>query len=285
MQRIRYSRYFRSIFIILDVIVIAGVFVYFFLQNNDTLFGEDQWEQNVLSLALLTFFWILLSNRTKLYSIARNITYTIYLERLVTHILIFIFGVVLLGKVSNNNFLKQDRAFIGLSLFFLLFIIKTTLFFALKYVRTLGLNFRNVMFLSDDSSTEILKSILAERKDYGFKIHNYPLDNYNDFNKLTTYWKEKGIHTMYLSSETNAFLKEQEVEIYRLAETHQVRISLIPSIIENNFFQYDLGYIETQPILVRSKFPFSESFFRGSISREWSSLEISWLILFRSTAI
>ena len=153
MQRIRYSRYFRSIFILIDVIVIAGVFVYFFLRTNDKLFAEETWEQNVLSITLLTFFWILLSNRTRLYSIARNITYTIYLERLVTHILIFIFGVILLGKVSNNDFLKQDRTLIAISLFSLLFFIKTILFFALKYVRTLGLNFRNIMFISDDSST------------------------------------------------------------------------------------------------------------------------------------
>lgn len=277
MQRIRYSRYFKSIFILLDVFVIAGVFVYFFLRTNDRLFAEETWEQNVLSITLLSFFWILLSNRTRLYSIARNITYTIYLERLVTHIFIFIFGVILLGKVSNNDFLKQDRTLIALSLFSLLFFIKTILFFALKYVRTLGLNYRNIMFISDDSSTEILKRILEDRKDYGFKIHNYPDQDYTNYEKLTAFWKEKGIHTMYLSAETNTFLKEQEVEIFRLAEIHQVRISLIPSIIKNNFFQYDLGYIETQPILVRSKFPLD--FFTNSLLKRTFDIVFSLLIL------
>ncbi|WP_312818459.1 exopolysaccharide biosynthesis polyprenyl glycosylphosphotransferase [Kaistella carnis] len=277
MQRIRYSRYFKSIFILLDVFVIAGVFVYFFLRTNDRLFAEETWEQNVLSITLLSFFWILLSNRTRLYSIARNITYTIYLERLVTHIFIFIFGVILLGKVSNNDFLKQDRTLIALSLFSLLFFIKTILFFALKYVRTLGLNYRNIMFISDDSSTEILKRILEDRKDYGFKIHNYPDQDYTNYEKLTAFWKEKGIHTMYLSAEKNTFLKEQEVEIFRLAEIHQVRISLIPSIIKNKFFQYDLGYIETQPILVRSKFPLD--FFTNSLLKRTFDIVFSLLIL------
>jgi putative colanic acid biosynthesis UDP-glucose lipid carrier transferase len=255
MQRIRYSRYFKTGFILIDVIVIAAVFVFFFLRNHSNLFAEETSEQNVLSIALLTFFWILLSGRTKLYSVARNITYTIYLERLVTHILIFIFGVMLLAKVSNNDFLKQDRSLIALSLFFLLFIIKSTLFFALKYIRTLGLNYRNVMFLSDDSSTEILKNILTERKDYGFKIHNYSRDDRFEFDKLVAFWKENGIHTMYVSSDPSTFQNGQEHEVYKLAEMHQVRISLIPSIVKNSFFQYDLGYIETQPILVRSKFP------------------------------
>ena len=255
MQRIRYSRYFKTIFILIDIVVIAAVFVYFFLRNNDHLFAEENSEQNILSIVLLIFYWVLLSSRTKLYSIARNITYTIYLERLITHIFIFIFGVILLAKVSNNDFLKQDRFLIALTLFFLLFLIKSTLFFTLKYIRTKGLNFRNIMFLSADSSSEILKNIFAERKDYGFKIHDFPLEHLANFEKLVEFWKINGIHTMYISTELKTYTKEQEAEIYNLAELHKVRISLIPSIVKNNFFQYDLGYIETQPILVRAKFP------------------------------
>lgn len=255
MQRIRYSRYFKTGFILLDVFVIATVFVYFFLRNNDHLLSEETSEQNILSIILLIFYWILLSSRTKLYSVARNITYTLYLERFVTHIFIFIFGVMLLAKVSNNEFLKQDRFLLGLSLFFLLFIIKSTLFFALKYIRTLGLNYRNIMFLSSDSSSEILKNILTERKDYGFKIYDYPEEDRFNFEKLVAFWKKNGIHTIYISTEFKKYNKKQEAEVHGLAEGHKVRISLIPSVIENNFFQYDLEYTETQPILVRSKFP------------------------------
>lgn len=253
MQKIRYSRYFKITFILLDVLVITGVFLFFFIRNNDARYEKDIWEQNLLSIILLTLFWILLSGRTKLYSVARNLTYTIYLERLVTHIFLFIFGVILLAKVSNNDFLKQDRFLIAINLFFLLFFIKSIVFFTLKYIRTLGINYRNIMFLSNDSSSEILKNILTDRKDYGFKIFDYPEEEQFDLDKLITFWKEKGIHTMYMPS--NGFEKNDEQEIYRLAALHKVKISLIPSIVKNNFFQYDLGYIEMQPVLERSKFP------------------------------
>lgn len=253
MQKIRYSRYFKITFILLDVLVITGVFLFSFIRNNDARYEKDIWEQNLLSIILLTLFWILLSGRTKLYSVARNLTYTIYLERLVTHIFLFIFGVILLAKVSNNDFLKQDRFLIAINLFFLLFFIKSIVFFTLKYIRTLGINYRNIMFLSNDSSSEILKNILTDRKDYGFKIFDYPEEEQFDLEKLITFWKEKGIHTMYMPS--NGFEKNDEQEIYRLAALHKVKISLIPSIVKNNFFQYDLGYIEMQPVLERSKFP------------------------------
>src|SRR5690606_29642906 len=131
MQKIRYSRYFKVIFIVLDVLVIAGVFLFYFLRNRTVEYAQDVWEQNFFSVIALVLFWILLSGRTRLYSVARNLTYTIYLERLVTHIFIFIFGVILLAKVSNNEFLKQDRFLIAITLFFLLFFVKSIIFFTL----------------------------------------------------------------------------------------------------------------------------------------------------------
>lgn len=109
------------------------------------------------------------------------------------------------------------------------------------------------MFLESDNSTEILKNILQDRKDYGFKIHEFSMKEDLDYEELRQFWKDHGIHTMYISS--NRFENAQEQEIYRLAELDKIRVSLIPSIAKNNFFQFDLGYIEMQPILVRSKFP------------------------------
>lgn len=255
MQKIRFSRYFKVLFILIDVITISAFFLYFYFKNNQLSFLEIVWEQAILSIVLLSLFWILLSNRTKIYSIARNMTFTIYLERLVTHIFIFIFGVILLSKVTSNSFLKQDHLIININLSLILLFFKSFIFFGLKYIRTLGLNFRNVMFFSSDSSTEILKNILLDRKDYGFKIYDYPTKNGYDLEKLVEFWKKNGIHTMFISSEPNEEQDKFEVEIYQLAKQYQVKMSLIPSMVVNDFFQYDLSYIETQPILVKSKFP------------------------------
>jgi putative colanic acid biosynthesis UDP-glucose lipid carrier transferase len=106
MQKLRYSRYFKSAIIILDILIVAAVFVFFFLMRHEYVLEKARTEENVLSLLLLSLFWILLSGRTKLYSIPRNLTYTLYVERIVTHIFIFLLGIVLLAKVSNNKFLK-----------------------------------------------------------------------------------------------------------------------------------------------------------------------------------
>jgi putative colanic acid biosynthesis UDP-glucose lipid carrier transferase len=253
MQRLRYSRYFKSAFILLDILVLAIVFIYLFWRKDGFDKNDGLSELNIISLIILISYWILLSGRTKLYTIPRNLTFTIYLERLIKHIFIFILGVILLAKVSNNPFLKEDRFLVGTVLFLCLLLIKSTAFFTLKYLRTLGFNHRNIMFLSENESTLLLKNILSERKDYGFKFFNFT-DELNIEN-LETFWKENGIHTLYLPSENSTFDKNFENEVFESAEKNKVLIGLVPNIIQNNFLRYDLEYVEMQPILTQSKFP------------------------------
>ena len=255
MQRIRYSRYFKSFFILVDVLIITATFIYFFFRNKGFSRADAFEEQNWLLIVIFLFIWVLLSGRTKLYSIPRNLTYTLYLERLVTHIFIFTLSVILMAKISRNEFLQTDRFIIAGILLVSLFIVKSILFFFLKYIRSKGINHRNVMFLGDDSSSEILRNILTQRKDYGFKIFDYPENKKTDIEELVEFWKVNGIHTMYLPSEYSDMEHDFEREVFRSAEQHKVKISLIPNIVQNNFFRYDLTYIETQPVLSQTKFP------------------------------
>ena len=103
MQRLRYSRYLKTIVIILDILIIAAVYIFFFLYRNNFEIAKAKTEENILSLLLLSLFWILLSGRTKLYDIPRNLFFGKYLERIFTHIFLFLIGIALLTKVSNND--------------------------------------------------------------------------------------------------------------------------------------------------------------------------------------
>ncbi|MGK6343191.1 exopolysaccharide biosynthesis polyprenyl glycosylphosphotransferase [Chryseobacterium sp. DT-3] len=254
MQRIRYSRYLKSIIILLDLLVIASIFIFFFISRNESLrYHEETWYQNVFSLVLLFLFWMLLSGRTKIYNIQRNLTYTLFLERLLIHFLFFILGVFLIGKVSKNVFFNSDIYWLSFYLLFFIFLAKSIIYFTIKYFRSLGINYRNVMFLGETGSTEILKNIFQDRKDYGYRIFEYGSSDINP-NELVEFWKKNGIHTLFLSTE-NHFTESVETEIFKLAEDNKVHVSLIPSITQSDFFLYDLGYIQTQPILSQAKYP------------------------------
>lgn len=254
MQRIRYSRYLKSLIVLLDLLVIASVFVFFFLdKNHDLIFDKNIWSQNLFSILLLISFWVLLSGRTKIYNITRNLTYILFLERVVTHFLLFIIGLVLIRKVSNNQFFASELTWLSLYFFFFIILTKSFVYFAIKYLRSLGINHRNVMFLDEDSSTEILKNILNERRDYGYKIFEYLPSEINT-TELIKFWKKNGIHTLFLPAETS-FSNEMRDLIFETAEAQKVHISLVPNISKNNHFYFDLGYIKTQPVLNQAKYP------------------------------
>lgn len=253
MQRLRYSQYFKSIIITIDIVVVALVLLFFFWKQENLLLQNVLKENNILIFLILMFFWVLLSGRTKLYSLPRILTYTAYLERLVAHIIIFITGVILLAQLSSNPNLKDDRLILGIVLFISLFFVKSILFFVTKYYRTLGNNYRNVMFLRENSNTEILKEILIKRKDYGYKIFNFT-GNQNSIVELAAFWEKNGIHSIYLPTE-HQFSKEVETAIYEAAEDNRIKIFLVPNAGKANFFSYHLSYIETLPILSPVKFP------------------------------
>ena len=280
MQRIRYSRYFKTAIIILDIFIVASVFIFFFLTKHSFEIAKAKTEQNVLALLLLTFFWILLSGRTKLYSIPRNLTYTLYVERIVTHIFLFLLGIVLFAKASDNIFLQYEMYWIAFTLFAILFSIKSLIFFSLKFFRAKGGNFRNVMFLGDNDSSFILKNIISNRKDYGYKLYDYQ-QNKTDINQLKDFWHKNGIHTIFLPADHNLD-KNFEKEIIEEAENNKVKVAIIPSIIRNDFFEYDLGYIETQPILFPSKFPLSY-YTNASIKRAFDVLFSLLTLIFIGT--
>lgn len=109
------------------------------------------------------------------------------------------------------------------------------------------------MFLGDSLSTEILKNIFTDRKDYGYRIFEYENSDIN-INELVAFWKKNGIHTLFLSMENN-YSEEIQNEIFKLAEDNKIHISLIPSITQSDFFLYDLGYIQTQPVLNQARYP------------------------------
>ena len=72
--------------------------------------------------------------------------------------------------------------------------------------------------------------------------------------EIKEFWKENGIHTMFIPSESNTD-QELKNKILREAELSKVKVSLVPNILLSNYFQYDFEYIDTQPVLNPAKLP------------------------------
>lgn len=254
MQRLRYSRYMKFIVVTLDLLVLAGIFIYFFFVDRlGLLYDKEIWNNHIFSLSLLILFWLLLSGRTKIYNIPRNLTFTLFLERVFIHLTLFSFGVFLIGKVTSNIFFSNHFYWLIFFLFACILTVKSLVYLAIKYFRSIGINFRNAMFLGENSSTEVLKGVLLKRKDYGYRIFDYDQSD-EKLETLVEFWRINGIHTLFMPVE-NSFADSVEDEIIRLAEANKVNISFVPNITKNDFFLYNLGYINTQPVLNQAKYP------------------------------
>lgn len=253
MQRLRYSQHLKSIFILLDAFTLLGVFVYF---QGSLFYSQqipmDRAEKNGIIFLILTAYWLLISGRTLLYSIPRNLTYTKYLERFIHHFLLFTLGVWLLSLVLSTSFLKESRYEFLLVLCLSILLTKSLAFFLLKHLRTKGKNFRNIMFWGDGTSMAILKKTLEKRRDYGFKLFDYKEDK--NIHSITEFWKAHSIHTLFYHLDPSTDFNFER-ELFQQAELHEVQIKLVPDISENHFFGYDWEYVESLPILTPAKSP------------------------------
>ncbi len=252
MQKLRFSKYIKGIIILIDIIVILGILTWhFYLQTSSWNFQE----RDLFLILFLILFWILLSGRTKLYSISRNTTYTAYLERFITHLFTFILGIILISKVSDNLLFLTKKTRLAILLFTSLFFIKSFIFLGIKYIRSRGVNHRNVMFIgSSTDSRKIIEYTLKSRKDYGYKIFDYPFDEIN-LDELIYFWTKNGIHTLFISLDDESLSRELLLDIKENALLHHIRVILIPNVISDSIYNQELSYMETQPILVPSTLP------------------------------
>ncbi|WOC52262.1 hypothetical protein BPO_1615 [Bergeyella porcorum] len=158
----------------------------------------------------------------------------------------------LLSRVVENHFLKANLYRIGGVFFAVIFFIKSLVFFFLKYARSKGINVRNVMFLGHSASMKILEQTIRERKDYGFKIFDFKESNISTA-LLKDFWRNNGIHTLFMPSES--ILEEDlQAKIFEEAKIHRVKIVLVPNVADNEYFSYELAYIESLPVLNPIKF-------------------------------
>lgn len=268
MQKIRFSKYLKLGIILFDIMVLVSLFWY--VSESRTLLLQGQWkawEEFVLYCVFLCGVWLAISAYTRLYDIARNLTYTLFLERIIVHSFLFSIGVMLLGKLRGQSLLETGGIMFTLSLMLLMVLEKSWVFFILKYIRRLGINHRNAMFLGSDSETLlILENTLRQRKDYGYRIFSYSHQMLNDVDKLADFWQDKGIHTVFLPMQNSQIDPEFRRQIFQKAHRTNVRITLVPEVDAFSFINYEMANVESIPILVTTQYPL-EHFFNRLLKR------------------
>lgn len=267
MQSLRYSPYIKPLFGISDAIILVATIVFF-------NWGSWAWtEVSWLSIGILLLIWGLLSGKTKIYQVQRTLTYTKYLERLFLQLFFFIISLFFISKVNSHQSVDFFSWQIAVGFSLLILGTKSLVFFLIKWLRSKGINHRNIMFLGNSEGGVLLENRFRKRKDYGFQIFEFQGEL--SIENLQIFWQKKGIHRVYMPLK-HSFSQDLVQQIFNSAERMGVRISIIPDVLLDRFSEYEISYAESQPILERTKFPLH--FLGNSIVKR--SFDIVFSLLF-----
>lgn len=273
----RYTRYSKNSYIlqlILDLVFIIILFFHYLkIQYHHlgihvvSFSGLLDAHYKVLILFLMS--WYFISLKTHLYEIKRNTGIGLILKNNLYQIVIFsIIAFAVSGIKKDDLFSNRVTLFFLISLFLFTFLTRAVLFLFLKIYRSLGGNYRRVIFVDENKNTHSFIKFLSKRKDYGYiNCGNFLSDVQDDIKeniyefdliKLKYFILEEEIQIIFFSL-NGKLPHDVHDELIILAQKLHIEIRFIPSTVYDSFYSLTLEYYDTFPILLFKKFPLDDS--------------------------
>ena len=250
MQKGRYSKYIRPISILIDLFLILGLLPLFFkgLDINFNIFG-----------VYLTFTWIVVSFFSAFYNVYRFTTPVEILTKIAKQSVFFILLIIAFFPFNKDViFSGKAIALYSVSLFSIIIVIKSLLFYYLKKYRIVtGNNFRNAIIIGYSQEALDLKRIFEERPDYGYRFKGYFSDKKSNENILgkvdaiKSFSLENNIDEIYCS--LNELSNEKLKDLVEFGDENNISVKFIPdskAIFSKNL---KIDYYELFPVLSLQK--------------------------------
>jgi len=217
------------LFLLIDLAILNGVIYY--VSDEDFL--------NTNFLLYISVFWVISALFSGYYKVYRFTKIFRVLTLLLQQFLLFSLGyfayftIFKEGVVVNNQAYILGLIFIGITLF------KFTSFFALKKYRSKGLNYRKVVIVGHDDSSEKTKKIIQNQKELGYQYVGFFSDNPSDKNKQDFLGKLNKSEVYILKNEIDEVYctlsqldKNQIKDFTKFANVHDRVLKLIPNAHE-----------------------------------------------------
>jgi len=247
----KFSFLIRPIFIVFDLIVINGV-IFFYSTTNFFDFGFNIY---------VSFLWLLLSFYTKFYNVYR---YT-HILRLITLLTSQFFFYILaffayFTIFKEGQLVPNQKLVIGLTVL-IISIFKITFFFFLKYYRSSGNNYRNVIVFGHSKAAQNVAEIFNSKNDLGYRFFGFFSDKQSNLvNSLGSikdgldFIIKNDIEEIYCEQST--LTSKKLLEVRKFCSRNNIKISLIPENKAIYSKDYFLEYYGTLPILKPKQLPF-----------------------------
>lgn len=252
MKGSKYSYLIRPLFLLVDIFII-GIILYSVSDSNF---------KNPLFITSLIVSWTVISIFTKYYNIQRTThilkLFTLYLKQITIFFLTYFayFGLLKEGVVVNNQKLVFILIAIGS------FIFRFVFFYALKVYRIQGKNYRNVIILGIDDTSNRLAYFFNSEKKYGYRFYGFFSNKKNELtskkigvlNEYKDYVLKNNIHEIYCS--ISSLSKKSIKTIVSFAKKNNVKVRLIPETTNIYSKNNLLEFYGTIPVLKPEKLPF-----------------------------
>ncbi|MBL0339783.1 MAG: sugar transferase [Bacteroidetes bacterium] len=221
----RYSQYIKRINIVSDLVILNGVYTAVFYFK----FGAFH-DPFTFMLFYINFAWIFATSMVKPYDISRTSTFYKVLRStffvLAVHVLLVCAYYVF---EQTHRYSRELLLLMYMSLFVISFFYKLLFHYAIKFARRQGMNYRNIVIITQNDNPIQLQSYLNSHPEYGYrvkKVIDTDRPENNSFQEdLKQYSLENGIHEIFYSM--SAINSETLADLMNFAEENLIRMRLI----------------------------------------------------------
>ncbi len=247
----RYSKYIVPISIIAHLAIINGAIA---LVSDQNFYAPE-------FIIYINFIWLLIAYYTNYYKFNRNSKLLRIISQIVFQFSAFtiayfaFFGIFKEGEIVDNQLKLLQIIFFGISSFQILY------FYFFKLYRKGGLNFRNVVVIGSNPTSEKITELFNVRGDFGYRYKGF----FSDKSINSVYYLGKIDHSYnyILSNEideiycTLSTLSNKQIKKYKdLADSNDLKINFIPDSKELHNKQFVVEYYDTIPVLKIKELPF-----------------------------
>ena len=250
MYQNRYSYLIKPLLVFTDLLIINAVL--FIVYDKEFL--------NIYFSSYISIFWVIISLFSNYYKVYRFTKIYRILSLLALQLFLFIlvyfsyFGIFREGDIVHNQFLILTSILFGLIVF------KFLSFYGLKLYRKEGKNYRNVVIIGQDDTSDTVAKFLVNKVDLGYKYHGFFTDEpqsseyyLGTLEDSFEYIIKNSIDEIYCTIST---LNKDEVKDFtKFANTHSRVIKLIPNSNELYSKNLDAEYYNNTLVLNVKRLP------------------------------
>ena len=181
-------------------------------------------------LMYINIAWFIATSAVSPYDISRTSSFYRVLRSSVMVLLIHILLVFAYYVFEQPHRYSRELLLLMYGSFFsVTFVYKLLFHFAIKYARKHGLNYRNIVIVTQDDNPMQVQSFIAEHPEYGYRVKkvinvNNP-ENRNYHEDLKSYCLENGIHEIFYSMSLVNY--DTLAELMNFAEENLIRMRLV----------------------------------------------------------